>query len=47
MDGGLSPFSDNPDPLKLPVNAVEEDTQHAPVSIEEYIEEQLRMLGAA
>ncbi len=26
----FSPSSDNPDPLELPVNAVEEDTQHAP-----------------
>ncbi len=36
----FSPCSDNPDSLELPVNAVEEDTQHAPISIEEYIEEQ-------
>ncbi len=36
----FSPCSDNPDSLEFPVNAVEEGTQHAPISIEEYIEEQ-------
>ncbi len=43
----FSPCSDNSDSLKLPVNAVEEDTQHAPISVEEYIEEQALILGAA
>ncbi len=35
-----SPCSDNSDSLELPVNAVEEDTLHAPISTEGYIEEQ-------
>ncbi len=36
----FSPCSDISDSLELPVNAVEEDTPHVPISIEEYIEEQ-------
>ncbi len=41
MDGGLFPLVRiTLIPWKFPVNAVEEGTQHAPISIEEYIEEQ-------
>ncbi len=47
----FSPCSDDSNSLELPVNAVEEDTQHASISIEEYIEEQAsdawcRLIGA-